>query len=142
MLMRQVFTAAALLVLCCAARATAGKSVDTRLAEAQQAFDEGTRLKQAGKYAEAMALTERALALREAVLGGTHPEVASCLDLLGDVHRRLGGGERAVPLLERALAIRETALGKHHPDVATSLHSLGTLFYVQGLYARAEPLFE
>jgi CHAT domain-containing protein/Tfp pilus assembly protein PilF len=141
--MQRAFAATALIILCCAACATVEKApMDTRLLEAQKALDEGQRLKEAGKYAEVLPLVERALELREVALGGTHPEVASCLNLLGDVHRLLGSHARAEPLLQRALAIVEAAFGPHHPKVAQSLNNLAILYRNQGHYARAEPLLE
>jgi CHAT domain-containing protein/Tfp pilus assembly protein PilF len=141
--MQRVLAAPALIVLWCAACATVGPaSTEARLERAQAAFDKGQRLKDQWQYEKAVPHVERALELREAVLGGGHPEVASCLDLLGLLHRLMGDHARAEPLLQRALAIRETTLGKDHPDVATTLNNLGTLYAVQGLYAWAEPLYE
>jgi CHAT domain-containing protein/Tfp pilus assembly protein PilF len=110
--------------------------------EAQKAFNEGEKLRAARQYAEAVPPIERALQLREAILGGTHLEVASCLNMLGDTYRLQGDYARAGPLLQRALTIREATLGKHHPDVASSLHNIATLYHSQGQYARAEPLYE
>jgi CHAT domain-containing protein/Tfp pilus assembly protein PilF len=85
---------------------------------------------------------ERALKQREDILGETHPEVAHCLGLLGDVHRLRGDYAQAEQLQERALAIREAAFGKNHPDVAASLRYLGIIHHSQGNHARAEPLYE
>ena len=133
----------ALLVLCCAAYATVEKApTDARLLEARKAFEEGKKLKEGGQYAEAVLLVERSLELRETVRGEAHPEVASCLDLLGVVHRLQGDHARAEPLLQRAHAIREATLGKNHPDVASSLNNLALLYHDQGNYERAEPLYE
>ena len=141
--MQRALAATALMLLYCTACATVEKvPTDARLLEARKAFDESTRLRAAEQYTEAVPLAERALQLREAVLGGAHPEVASCLNLLGDVHRLRGDHARAGPLLQRALAIRETALGKEHPDVATSLHNLALLHQEQGRSEQAEPLYE
>jgi tetratricopeptide (TPR) repeat protein len=115
-------------LLCCAAGAAAGEPPpDARLQEAQKAFAEATTLNEAGKYTEAVAQVERALELREALLGGTHPEVADCLDLLGRLYLRQGNIDRAEPLLRRGLVIREAALGGKHPDVASSLNNLANL---------------
>jgi len=140
--MQRALTVTALIWLCCAACATVERlSTDTRLIEAKKAFEEGQRLKEAGKYVEAELCVELALDLRESALGGAHPEVASCLLLLGEVHWRQGLYARAEPLLERALAIREAALGQHHPLVAEALNHLANLSYSQGLYARAEALY-
>jgi CHAT domain-containing protein/Tfp pilus assembly protein PilF len=141
--MQRTFMASVLIVLCCAACATVKEAPeDARLLDAQLAFDEGQRLTKAGQYAEAMPHVERALKQREAVLGKMHPEVASCLDLLGMAHAQRGSYADAEPPLQRALEIREASFGKKHPDVATSLYSLANLYRRQGLYARAEPLYE
>jgi CHAT domain-containing protein/Tfp pilus assembly protein PilF len=129
--------------LCCVAGGAAGaEKADGRLQEAQTAYDEALKRFTAGQYAEAVTQGERALTLREAVLGGTHPEVADCLDLLGKAHRFQGAYDRAGPLHLRALAIREAALGKNHKDVATSLNNLANLYAEQGLYGQAEPIYE
>jgi CHAT domain-containing protein/Tfp pilus assembly protein PilF len=141
--MRQILGWMAVAVLCCAAQAVAGEPApDARLQEAQKAYDEAKTLDAAGKYPEAVTQGEHALALREAVLGGTHPEVASCLDLLGKVHRHQGDLAQAEPLIQRGLALREAALGKDHPDVAQSLNNLAALYLDQGLYGRAEALVQ
>ncbi len=141
--MRQAFGGLVLMVLCCAAGGgVVEEKPDARLLEAQAAFDEATKLKDAGKYSEALPRAEHALAIREAVLGGTHPDVASSLDMVGALYWRQGGDylTRAEPLLQRALAIREATLGKNHPDVAQTLHNLAVLYDLQGLYDQSEPL--
>ncbi|WP_395829632.1 tetratricopeptide repeat protein [Archangium violaceum] len=136
--------ATALLVLGCVACATVKNApTDSRLEEAQQAFDEGKRLLDAGRYAEAEPSARRALELREAVLGGAHPEVAKCLSLLGLLedagHQDL---VRAEKLHQRALSIYEATLGEDHPDVASSLNNLASLYFDQGRYEQAEPLLQ
>jgi CHAT domain-containing protein len=129
--------------LCCAAGAGASEErPDARLLEARSAFDEATKLRAAGGYSEALARAEHALALREAVLGGTHPDVATCLNLVGDLYRRRGKLPQAEPFLQRALAIREAALGNSHLDVAASLNNLALLYRDQGSYGRAEPFYQ
>jgi CHAT domain-containing protein/Tfp pilus assembly protein PilF len=141
--MQRAATAIALILLGCAACATMEQApTDSRLLEAQKLYEEGKRLKEARKYAEAVPLIERALQLQESIHGGTHLEVAKCLVLLGEVHSRQASNAHAVPFFERALAIREAALGKNHPQVAAPLVNLANLYSDQGLYARAEPLYE
>jgi CHAT domain-containing protein/tetratricopeptide (TPR) repeat protein len=115
---------------------------DARLQEAQKAYEEAKVLDEAAQYTAAVARAEQALALREAALGSSHPEVANCLDLLGRLHRILGDFARAESVIQRGLAMREAAFGKNHPDVAASLHNLANLYLVQGMYDRAEPLLE
>jgi CHAT domain-containing protein/Tfp pilus assembly protein PilF len=139
--MQRVHGMMMLVVLCCAAGvAVAEEGPDARLQEARTAFDEAKELWDAGRYAEAIARGEQSLALREAVLGGTHPDVARSLDQLGLHHLRRGNPVRAESLFSRALAIQEATLGPNHPEVAQTLTHLANLYPAQGLHARAEPL--
>jgi tetratricopeptide (TPR) repeat protein len=92
-------------------------------------------------YAGARPLYERALAIREKVLGPEHPSTISSLVNLAAVLNSQGDFTGARPLNERALAIRETALGSEHPDTASSLNGLARLLKDQGDLARARALF-
>ena len=139
--MRRVFEWMTLVVLCCAAGVEAVEQPsDARLREAQAAFDEATKLQEAGRYSEAIARDEHAIALWEAAYGDKHPEVARGLQLLGTLYLGQGTPSKVEPLYQRALEIRETALGREHPAVAESLTGLGRLYSDQGQYERAEPL--
>jgi CHAT domain-containing protein len=130
-------------MLCCAAAAAAGEvPPEARPREAQVTLDEAQASWEAGRYAEAIARGEQALALRESVHGGAHPDVATCLHWLGAHHLLRGNPVRAEPLLQRALALREAALGPHHPEVAQTLNTLANLYLLQELYDRAEPLYQ
>ncbi len=141
--MQRVLVVSVILVLGCTACATVEKApMDARLVEAQRAFDEGKRLRHEGQYAQAVQQLEHALELRESVLGQMHPEVARCLNLLGNVHQLQGNHARAEMLLQRALGIAKAALGENHPEVGTLLNMLADLYTEQGLYSRAEPLFQ
>jgi len=113
------------------------QQADPRIAEADAALDEAKQLMEDDRLADAVAPAERALALREAVHGGSRPEVAECLHLLGTLHGKQGGLSRAETYLQRALAIREAALGKDHPDVASTLNVLALVAQKQGAYGRA-----
>ena len=93
-------------------------------------------------YAQARPLYERALALKEKVLGPDHPETALSLNNLALLLQDQGDLAGARPLHERALAIREKALGPNHPDTAESLNNLALLLQDQGDLAAARPLFE
>jgi CHAT domain-containing protein/Tfp pilus assembly protein PilF len=129
-----------MVLLCCASAARGEAPPDARRQEARTALDEASRLWDAGRYADAIARGEHALALREAVLGGSHPDVARCLDMLGLRYLLQGNPARAEPLLQRALAIREAALGPNHPEVAQTLTTLAELYLAQNFYAQARPL--
>ncbi len=91
-----------------------------------------------GHYAEAQPFCERALTLREHILGFEHPDVAESLDLLAAVYHKQGKYSEEEPLFQRIISYREKTLGLEHPDLAKSLHGLGKLYYRQGKYAEAE----
>jgi tetratricopeptide (TPR) repeat protein len=92
-------------------------------------------------YRQAESLYQRALAIREKVLGPEHPATAESLNSLAILYRTWGRYEQAEPLYQRALAIREKVLGPEHPNTATSLNNLALLYNNQGKYEQAEPLY-
>jgi len=96
----------------------------------------------AGHYEEARGLHERALAIREAVLGHEHGDIGQSLGFLADISFSTGDHEQAKALFERALVIQEHALGPDHPDVAASMGNLAVLCSLTGDHARARALFE
>ena len=81
----------------------------------------------AGHYEDALAAHERAYAIAERTLAPGHPDLASSLTSLGQVHRQLGAPEAALSVLERALELKREALGPHHPSVAYIHDSLATV---------------
>ncbi|MBE9005109.1 tetratricopeptide repeat protein [Fortiea sp. LEGE XX443] len=109
--------------------------------EALELNEQVVKLYQEGKYTTAIPLAERALAIREKVLGKEHPDVASSLNNLALLYDSQGNYQQAEPLYLRSLAILEKVLGKEHPDVASSLNNLAELYRTQGNYQQAEPLF-
>jgi tetratricopeptide (TPR) repeat protein len=90
-----------------------------------------------GDLAGARPLHERALAIREKVLGAEHPNTAMSLNNLAELLRTQGDLTEARLLCERALAIYEKVLGAEHPDTAESLSNLANLLHVQGDLAGA-----
>lgn len=102
----------------------------------------GRYLWERGRYREAQAVLERALATATSALGNDHPEVAQSLSNLGNVHFYRGRYADAQALYERALTIREGAFGPEHPLVATSLNGLASLYKEQGQDDAARPLYE
>jgi len=73
-------------------------------------------LQMVGEYAQAKPLYERALTIREEVLGPEHPDTAQSLDNLAVLLDAQGDYAQAKPLYERALAIYEEVLGPEHPN--------------------------
>ncbi len=103
---------------------------------------EGGVLRRMGKLPEAKATLERALAIREKVLGPDHLDVAATRINLGTVLEEMGDYPNARAHLERALAMREKALGPDHPDVALSLNNLGIVLMDMGDYEQARATHE
>lgn len=85
-----------------------------------------------GKFSEALLYYQRALLIREKVLGEEHPHTAQSLNHIGALLRDQGEFARSQAYIEQALAIREKVLGPEHPDTAFSLVDLGSLFLAQG----------
>jgi Tfp pilus assembly protein PilF len=87
----------------------------------------GYYLSRVGNYDGARPYLERALTIREQVLGKEHPGTALSLNNLGLLLMNQGDYAAAKPYLERALAIWEQVLGKDHPTtriVRSNIHSL------------------
>ena len=93
-----------------------------------------------GRYLEADPLFQRALSMREQVLGPDHPDVARTLHDLANLYRAQGKYLEADLLYRRALSIREQVLGPDHPLVAATLANLAILCWKRGQYEQAEAL--
>jgi tetratricopeptide (TPR) repeat protein len=93
-------------------------------------------------YTQARPLYERALAIREKLLGPEHPGTATSLNNLASVLEAQGDVAAARPLYERALAIYEKVLGPEHSSTATMLNNLALLLHAHGDLAGARSLHE
>jgi tetratricopeptide (TPR) repeat protein len=87
-----------------------------------------------GRPTEAQSLFERALVIRERVLGPEHPETAQSLNNLACLLRDIGHSAEAESLFRRAIAIGD--------DVATRLSNLACLLRDSGRLAEALTLAE
>jgi tetratricopeptide (TPR) repeat protein len=102
----------------------------------------GYYLKERARYTEALSLYHEALKMTEQGYSPTHPQVATALNNLAELHRTLGWYREALPLFQRALAIREKVLRSTHPLVALSLNNLALLYTDQERYEEALPLLQ
>ncbi len=102
----------------------------------------GYYLDMSGDLPAARPYYERALAIRERVLGPEHPDTARSLNNLGYLLQAMGDLAAARPYYERALAIRERVLGPEHPDTAQSLNNMGALLQAMGDLPAARPYYE
>jgi CHAT domain-containing protein/Tfp pilus assembly protein PilF len=115
---------------------------DRALQEARILCEDCLKMQVMGPPAEAHASIERALEIRERVLGPDHRDVAIALNGLGRLYRSRGDDVKAESLFQRSLAILEKTYGPEHPAVAPSLNNLAHLYRSEGDYARAEALFQ
>jgi len=118
------------------------ESDEQALAEADRLNQQVIQLYQQGRYADAIPLAQRALEIRERILGANHPNVSTSLNNLAELYRGQGNYAEAEPLYQRSLSIYEATFGANHPAVATSLNNLAGLYQDQGNYAQAEPLHQ
>jgi WD40 repeat protein/uncharacterized caspase-like protein/Tfp pilus assembly protein PilF len=117
------------------------EATNPQLAEAKRLNGEALAHYRAGEYAQAIPKAQRALQLREAVLGPDHQDVATSLCNLALLLRTTGRYAEAELLYRRALAIDAKALGPDHPGTVIDLNNLAELLRTTGRYAEAEPLY-
>ncbi|MBO0794360.1 MAG: tetratricopeptide repeat protein, partial [Ktedonobacteraceae bacterium] len=101
-----------------------------------------TYLRVRAQYGQAELLFQRAVHIRERILGPEHPEVAASLNGLVALYGEQGQYEQAEPLARRVLRIREQALGPEHPEVARPLNNLALISMDRGQYIEAERLYQ
>ncbi|MGH8898663.1 MAG: tetratricopeptide repeat protein [Egibacteraceae bacterium] len=97
----------------------------------------GIYLAERAELAVARDALQQALAIREAVYGPDHLQVARILSTLGIVLAEFGELTTAKQALERALAIYETAYGPNHPNVCMTLANLFNVYVLLGESAAA-----
>jgi tetratricopeptide (TPR) repeat protein len=95
----------------------------------------------AARYAAADRLGQKALRLREQVLGPNHYDVASTHQVLGLVDDEIGEYARGERHFARALEILTGLLGPDHPGLLSTQTDLGYLHLQTGDYKGAEALF-
>lgn len=108
------------------------------LANSETLLEQAEELKSRGHYGKAIPVAERALSIQQKALEGKGPEVAKCLDLIGELQYLAGKYTAAEPLLRRGLAIREDVFGLDHVETAQSYEHLGVLYSLLGQYDQAE----
>lgn len=111
------------------------------LDDAKVLNDQVITLSREGRYAEAVPIAQRVLAMRESQSGLDQLYVASALNNLAFLYVKQGRYSDTEPLFRRALTIRENVLGPDHLDVATVVTNLAELFCAQGRFIDAEPLY-
>lgn len=108
--------------------------------ELQARLDDGLALVDVhrGRYPEAVARSERALAARTRAFGSDHVYVAMSYSNLAKAVFANGQASAAFTYHERALATWRSALGPRHPSVALGLHNLSIYELRHNRLAEAE----
>ncbi|MBV8858359.1 MAG: CHAT domain-containing protein [Acidobacteria bacterium] len=114
---------------------------DRALHQARKFFLDYTRLRNEARFTEARVPLERALEIREKVLGPDDPLVAETLSNLATAYQSTGDYASAEPLKLRALRIMEKTLGPEHPRVARELMALGGFYREMGDGTKAEEMY-
>lgn len=89
---------------------------------------------EAGNYDRALEYYQKALDIRERVLGKNHPDTAGTYNNIATAHHDKGDDDRALEYYVKALAIFERVLGPDHPDTAQVYHNLGVEYEDKGFY--------
>ena len=93
-------------------------------------------------YEKAEPLYDKALKIREEVLGENHPDTATSANNLAGLYRLKGEYKKAELLYNKVLKIREEVLGENHPDIALIYNDLANLYELKGEYKKAELFYE
>jgi tetratricopeptide (TPR) repeat protein len=94
-----------------------------------------------GRYLEAEPLLQKALTLKQTLLGSDHLDVANNLNNLANLYVLQGRYSKAEPIYLQSLEIRKSQLGEYHPLIAISLNNLASLYQFQNRYSEAELLY-
>jgi tetratricopeptide (TPR) repeat protein len=94
------------------------------------------------RYSDAMVLYQRALAIRERLLGIEHPDTAETYNNIAIVYETKRDYVEALMWYAKALAINEKVLGAEHPSTATIYNNIAEVYYNQGDYAKALMWYE
>ena len=93
-----------------------------------------------GLIPEAEGMAERALALKNDVLGSSSPAIADTLFLVANLTRLNGEYAKAEPLFRNLVELRRKSAGENGLLYAHALSALGECLYLQSKDAEAEPL--
>ena len=88
-----------------------------------------------GDYPKALEYYQKALAIKEKVLGEEHPSTATSYNNIGGVFDSRGDYPKALEYYQKALAIFEKVLGEEHPNTATVRNNIRATHRAMGNYS-------
>ncbi len=69
-----------------------------------------------GDYDKSLEYYNKALSIRQKVLGEEHPDTATSYNNIGYVYSELGDYDKSLEYYDKALSIYRKVLGNEHPD--------------------------
>ena len=99
--------------------------IDLRVATDRQNLT--LALRNLGRYDEALDQARRNVAIREQILGPTHPELARALDTLGTTLYHMAAYPEAEQTMRRSVEVARAGFGADNPATAISQNNLGLL---------------
>ncbi|HTW81980.1 MAG TPA: tetratricopeptide repeat protein [Terracidiphilus sp.] len=124
-----------------AAAGIEGKFAKQPLVEASIRRTMGVTYAGLGIYPEAQIQLEKALQLRQRVLGNEHPDTLIVDQNLASIYLDQGKFSKAETLLSKTLEAQRRILGEQNPDTLTSMYDLADVYVHEEKPERAEPLF-
>lgn len=122
-------------------------AISNYLREQYDFFGEGNELQQASayqntgiylvnnhEYEAAINNFEKAIGIKEKVLGMYDASVASSYCSIGAVYNQKGEYDKAFEMYKKALVIGEKTLNKDHPIIAAIYNNISILYYRKGEY--------
>jgi CHAT domain-containing protein/Tfp pilus assembly protein PilF len=128
-----------LLLLFSLACETVGDRSDADQYSAETLLEKINELNGQGKYAEAIPLAQKLLAIVEKEKGLRHQGVGVSLNVLGGLYTSFGDYEKAEATLNRALEIHRKQEKEDSPVLATSMGLMSKVLMEKGEYRNAEP---
>jgi serine/threonine protein kinase/tetratricopeptide (TPR) repeat protein len=126
----------------CARVAKLPPKTQADLAAAIRSAEEGQKLRETARFADAAAAYRQITEVFRRVLGENDPQTGAKLSDRGWTLRALGRYSEAQPSCERALEIMRGALGEDHPCTANCYFNLALVLDARGLYREAKPQFD
>ena len=124
-----------------AAAGIAGKFDRQPAVEAAIRQTMGEAYKDLGLLPEAQKQLERALELRQGIVGGDHPDTLHTLGLLGEVYWMQGQRAEVGLLWNKLLASQRRVLGERNSETLDTMGNLAVLAHAEGRDGEAEALY-